>query len=1461
VFFTVAFTTLPLFATAFGPPGDGDDTESVIEQVKDYGYNFHEQNNISPDLQTLTTSLFGDRIDPSSGSVSFSHTDISIPGNSDLEVALRRTLSDPDSWFRETREFENWSIEIPHVRSTYITDKLNNPKNAYWAVGQACTRRLNSNPYFSRGHNKQTFGANKDSYWNGDTVFIPGHGSTKFTEKDGDSTYKRYNNKNWDVECIVNNDGSEGFKITLDNGVTYTMGKPRKLKSSKPFVLQPILSTYQCNGTSFPCPPERVGPSNPDSVLEYPQIFAFMLATRVEDRFGNWIDYTYHSDGRLKKISSNDSRIINIYYTDDRVSSITANGKTWQYKYDTSRVKTLKEVVRPDNKSWLFSHDKYSNDSLWIFSNIANHAQVPYHGIQCVATGERNFIDITHPEGSKGEFNVKEVCHGQSSVPKIRRPNPYRRSYESYYTPKESSLFSLNNKVITLTNGEEYVWSYQYSQNKGHYKGESFNSSHRVNFGETAVETAHLKSTTTINPDESKVIQYFDREYGSSAGNLMYSEYYDQYGVLHKRESFEYINGYDYGSPQMFTSIGESLDAFTLEDILKGHNASKKQLISNKTQHFTRLGDIYTQEIRGYDNYDLPQITFEYNNFSAYKKYVKKLYQHFPSYNLIGLHGSTSISSNGISYTEVSKTTYHSQSNAKNLPYQQKLLGRLVSSNIYHNDGNLKKTTYHGENRYEQFEDYYRGKARKITMLCPENDSCNTVNGSTSSTVIGKLEVNSDGTTKSVTDFKGNKVSYLYNPVGWLENIIYADPQFTSQTINYSNVTSPGDGKSYSGISTGMLKQTISQGDYEQSIYLDSFLRPVLTRKRDKKKSGSDVFKRNDFDYANRAVFQSFLSDTSAATRGYEISYDSLGRKFSEVRTTDSAETRYRHLSGNRVSVSDAKQNLTITAYRAYGSPSKSKATYIASPEGVNTAIDYNLFGQVSAITQYGITETRLYDSYQQLCKTARPDTGVTAFGYNSAGQMTWQAEGANGSTTACDTGQVPASQKTTFSYNNWGDISLENYPDGSPDKLYGYNEKGQLESLTAGITAWSYDYNSLGMVEKQTLAIDSKSFVIDPEYNSLGHVKSLTYPSGRVVEFSPNALGQATKAGTYASSAKYHANGSLDSFTYGNGLTYKRTLNSNQQPYELSVKQGSSYKSRHRYLYDNNSNVDYISDLIDSTYNIDLGYDDLDRLESASGKWGNGSFTYDKLGNLQSKNLGSQTLTYHYDTAKNRLSSVSGAEAYSFQYDARGNVANNGRFGLIFNRANQLTNAKGNAYNYDGYNRLVKKISDGKNVYSVYGISGTLYYREDSQQKKTDYIRMGSELVAKDDGDINTEPTPPPNNEPTTPPNVVNSLSGYGSGCCSFVTSWVHGSPSDVTYYELYKLENSGGSCPPKTICPASANNLSMWTKAYSGNAKTFTVSSNSDYVDFKVRACNALGCSSDSSVKRVYSNINNEF
>lgn len=1382
----------PFTVFALNPISEPNDAELDTESNL---YNLLERNRITADISYLTTDLMGDTIDPYSGALSFRVTDVNIPGNSIIPVSLSRTLRNGDSG----GVLNNWVLDIPRIEGRYAA--LNGP-DCNKDLPDAFTSGKFWTSWFPWDYHN---GLNLHS-GNGHSATVLSPYKLSELSFNVPTGYNRITKDNWLLKCTGTNNSN--YIAQSPNGLKYTFSVIARTNA----------------------PPARKG----GSIIITHKVAK--LVKRIEDRFNNWVEFDYekielespatnYESHRLTSITAKDGRSINLYYysggiNKGRLEKVISSGKAWLYRYNSSG--NLSEVERPDGKKWKYELDEYSRESLLDVERVRTYT-----------------VNATHPMGTRVNYTLRTQFQ--------YKPGQVNLNVPVGSTVEEASripVLAVTNKTIIVDGSNAISWDYEYSD---HTVGVML---YDYSANQWLERESIDKQINTIKGPNNTIVNVFNRWRDWHEGELLSKSIFDSTGKnLIRQKNFSYKSVGYYGEGPWDDMVDSN---FQLNSISR----------APKTRTLVENGNTYSTIYDKYNDYGALLQSHSYNSFNNNVRYVKQTYQHDTTNWLLNLPKASYMSKTNVFSTPHKETSYHSATGSyKSSPYESKIMGRVVARNSqYHSDGNLKKVEYVGTGRYELFEDYKRGKARKVTLPCQKTNACNTANGSTSNTVIAKLVVNDDGTIDKMTDYNGNSTNYDYNPMGWLTKIDPVDSKWSNTNISYGVVTTANDGLSGSGAKVGQLKQTVTQGNSQKLTYFDSMLRPYLVRTRDTSNTSTTSYQRSEYDHENRVTFASFPSRSITASAGVRSVFDALGRKKSDTRTTDSASTQYSYLSNNRVSVTDAKNNTTITSYLAYGSPSQSKATYIDSPEGVDTSISYNLFGQIKSITQGSITETRLYDNYQQLCKTVRPDTGVTAFGYNSARQMVWQAEGASGSVSACDSGQVPASQKTQYTYNNWGTIGLENYPDGSPDKVYGYDENGQLETLTAGTSLWSYQYNSLGMVEKQTLAIDNKSFVIDPDYNSLGHLKSLTYPSGRVVGFAPNALGQATKAGSYAQGAKYHANSSLDSFTYGNGLTYKRTLNSEQQPYELTVKQGSSYKSRHRYLYDDNNNVDYIYDFTDRRYDIGLGYDELDRLATASGKWGSGSFSYDNLGNLLTKNLGSQSLNYHYDTTKNRLSSVTGAVSYTFQYDARGHVRNNGRYGLIFNRANQLTNAKGNAYVYDGHNRLVKKVTNGKNVYSVYGIDGTLYYREDSQQKKTDYIRLGTELVAKDDSTVVVDVTP------TTPPSTVSSLSGSASSCnifsvCNFVANWTHNSPNTVTQYELYKFESISEACPPKTICLdaqeviGTIGGSSTWIKVYSGNASTFTITSSADYVSFKVRACNANGCSAYSPIKRVES------
>ena len=266
--------------------------------------------------------------------------------------------------------------------------------------------------------------------------------------------------------------------------------------------------------------------------------------------------------------------------------------------------------------------------------------------------------------------------------------------------------------------------------------------------------------------------------------------------------------------------------------------------------------------------------------------------------------------------------------------------------------------------------------------------------------------------------------------------------------------------------------------------------------------------------------------------------------------------------------------------------------------------------------------------------------------------------------------------------------------------------------------------------METETLTVNSKTFLLDPAYNSLGYLTSLIYPSGRSISFAVNALGQTKSVGGFVTNATYHPSGTLDTITYGNGMTYSTTVDDRQLPRDMYVSNANNERlSDLVFSWDKNANITLIQDLVNPQYTVDMDYDGLNRLTQANGYWGNGSITYDTVGNIQTKNLGSQTLTYHYDT-RNRLDHVTGSKPYTFSYDPRGNVTTNGNRAFTFNALNQLTGSDAIGFEYDGHGKRAVKTSGGAASYSVYGLNGTLYYRQQPNGDHVDYLYLNGRLV-----------------------------------------------------------------------------------------------------------------------------------
>ncbi|EIL95298.1 hypothetical protein [Rhodanobacter spathiphylli] len=159
------------------------------------------------------------------------------------------------------------------------------------------------------------------TWWTGYQLIVPGSGSQDLLRRAAENTlsptmvgkaFPIVTRQNWMVSCGVQTDdgvSGEGFTAVTPDGTTYTFNHLvyRWAPSmTRPFGSNPM--NLQASGMQ--------SMAALDDLLRRRQ--ASMLVTHVEDRFGNYLDYTY--DGaNLQSITASDGRALNLTYVSGRV--------------------------------------------------------------------------------------------------------------------------------------------------------------------------------------------------------------------------------------------------------------------------------------------------------------------------------------------------------------------------------------------------------------------------------------------------------------------------------------------------------------------------------------------------------------------------------------------------------------------------------------------------------------------------------------------------------------------------------------------------------------------------------------------------------------------------------------------------------------------------------------------------------------------------------------------------------------------------------------------------------------------------------------------------------------------------------------------------------------------------------------------------------------------------------------
>ncbi|MFT3919997.1 SpvB/TcaC N-terminal domain-containing protein [Cloacibacterium sp.] len=421
------------------------------------------------------------------------------------------------------------------------------------------------------------------------------------------------------------------------------------------------------------------------------------------------------------------------------------------------------------------------------------------------------------------------------------------------------------------------------------------------------------------------------------------------------------------------------------------------------------------------------------------------------------------------------------------------------------------------------------------------------------------------------------------------------------------------------------------------------------------------------YDIFNRAI-STTLPDGGISQISYDFSTDYLGRKMMETTFTD-------ELGKIKKTYTDIKGRTTTVKE-------------INSIGDITTSFTHDAVGNILEVrdTKGNLTKST-YDDFGRRTKLEHPDSGISTYEYDLAGNLISRKNAKN--------------QTITYDYD-YSRLKAVNYPDFPENNVkyfYGKakdqaamdnNSVGRLTYQSDATGTQMFKYGKLGelVYNRRSVAVPGAGvywFDTSWEYDTWNRVKSIIYSDGEKVTYTYNQGGNLKSMSSVKDGYTQSIIDDLgyDKFEqrvylkYGNGTetTYdyeadRRRLASMKA--QTSAAKGSRLFMDNAYVYDKVSNVKSVKNnatiltgLLGGGTEMTYNYDDLYRLTSATGTW-NGyntanqiekqrydvAMSYDELHNVtekkqkHDKSLDNGTtwaaitptsyrLTYSYDAAR----------------------------------------------------------------------------------------------------------------------------------------------------------------------------------------------------------------------------------
>lgn len=540
------------------------------------------------------TDLFGESWDPDTGMLQFRQQDLSLAGVGPT-ITLARAYA--NGFFRDVLlspwTVGDWALSIPRIETT-ATQPVSGTSTPgeFWVVEQAGNEKYKRCSKF--GAPVRVF--DMDTWWFGGFTLVDEKGVRQSVLKrdvtntaapisppisGGLAIYPAVTRKGWQIGCLpstTNGQSGEGFVAVSPSGDKYFFTH---------LVHKALLTLKEMDFGS-------------GTMVRQGRMLATMYVSKVEDRFGNAVNYIY-SGSKLTSIEAADGRKVTLTWRADAsvISSIstidTSTGvptRTWLYNYDISNVQfpRLNSVTNPDGSQWTF-HGMSAFD-------LPSGMQFPTPcgmRVQNSGTSPLATATVSAPSGGTAAFGAAVVVRAYSKVGGACYPQ-YGTTGNLY---ESAQLFrggrGLVSKTISGPGITTATWLYRYS---------TATASKLTDPCAAAGTCEEMHWAKVIAPDGSFIQTYFSNvQLDKREGLPLAQEAYSAEGARLRRIDYAYAP-YDQGPwPRRVGGVPE-IDFNTPG----GNDSPESYILPISSVTTSQQGRVFRQTVNTFDSFGRPTI-------------------------------------------------------------------------------------------------------------------------------------------------------------------------------------------------------------------------------------------------------------------------------------------------------------------------------------------------------------------------------------------------------------------------------------------------------------------------------------------------------------------------------------------------------------------------------------------------------------------------------------------------------------------------------------------------------------------------------------------------------------------------------------------------------------------------------------------------------------------------------------